>query len=188
LPNKRSPFVGKRTEIARQGSHVAALVAVAALIALATSDLYARQFWISHPETTAIASALIVVFVSATVIEVVLKRRSERQWRLLAQYALLELAEAAHSAWGILVKLFDDGPENDAVPDPSHIIEILSSRDRAPQLKQEVEALLTDSRKREELRALLEVTLSTSRGLISRWELCWLAPPATPSFSIVTSR
>lgn len=167
--NKRGPFVGKCTEIARQGSHLAALVVVAALIALVTSDLYARQFWISHPETTAIASGLIVVSVSATVIEVVLKRRSERRWRLLAQYALLELAEAAHSAWEIIVKLFDNGHEDDAMPDPSHIIQILSSPDRAPQLKQDVEALLTESLKREELRNLLEVNLNTSRGLISRW-------------------
>jgi hypothetical protein len=144
-------------------------VAVAVLIALVTSDLYASQYWIAHPETTAIAAALIVVLVSATVIEVVLKRRSERQWRLLAQYALLELAEAAHSAWDILVKLIDNGHKSDATPDPSHIIQILSSPEQAPQIKQDVEALLTEPLKREELRNLLEVTLNTSRGLISRW-------------------
>jgi hypothetical protein len=169
LPNKRRKLAGRYRAVAHEGSRLAALAAVAALIALGTSDLYARQFWISHPETTAIASALIVVLVSATVIEVVLKQRSERRWRLLAQYALLELAEAAHSAWEILVKLFDNGHEHDATPDPSHIIQILSSPDRAPQLKQDVEALLTESLKREELRNLLEVNLNTSRGLISRW-------------------
>ena len=39
--------------------------------------------------TTAILASLTVVLLSVTVIEVVLNRRSERRWRLLAQYALL---------------------------------------------------------------------------------------------------
>jgi hypothetical protein len=33
------------------------------------------------------------------VIDVILSRRAERRWRLLAQFALIELAEAAHATW-----------------------------------------------------------------------------------------
>ena len=79
--------------------HIAALGSVALIAVLLSSDFYASSFWLGHPVTTAILASLTVVLVSVTVIEVVLNRRSERRWRLLAQYALLELAEAARGAW-----------------------------------------------------------------------------------------
>jgi hypothetical protein len=65
---------------------------------LVSSDFYARQFWIDHPATTGILAALAVVLISVTVIDAVLNRRSERRWRLLAHYALMELAEAAQES------------------------------------------------------------------------------------------
>jgi len=42
---------------------------------------------------TAIVSALVVVVLSVAVIEVVLSRRAERRWRVLAQTALMELGD-----------------------------------------------------------------------------------------------
>jgi hypothetical protein len=41
------------------------------------------------------------------VIEVVLSRRSERRWRILAQTALIELAEAANTTWSTLAEVLD---------------------------------------------------------------------------------
>jgi NAD(P)-dependent dehydrogenase (short-subunit alcohol dehydrogenase family) len=79
---------------------VTALIAVALVMVVAFSDFYASRFWLDHPATTAILASLGVTLVSVTVIEVILKPRSERRWRLLAQYALLELAEVAKKALG----------------------------------------------------------------------------------------
>ena len=90
---------------------IAAFGAVALIVVLVSSDFYAGQFWLDHPVTTAIVASLIVVLVSITVIDVVLSRRSERRWRLLAQYALLELAEAARGAWAVLVSVVHDGDQ-----------------------------------------------------------------------------
>jgi hypothetical protein len=150
--------------------HVAALVALAGLLALLTSDFYGRRFWIDHPEATAIVASLGVVLVSVTLIEAVLNRRSERRWRLLAQYALLELAETAHAAWAVLVGVVDPVDiGHDGVADPAHITRILDSPERAPALKLSVETLLTDARARDRLRQSLEETLDTCRGLIGRW-------------------
>jgi hypothetical protein len=147
-----------------------ALFAVAALLVLISSDFYAGRFWRDHPLTTAILGALVVVLVSVTVIEVVLNRRSERRWRLLAQYALLELAETAHTAWGVLVSVVDHRDRgNDKIADPSRLTQILDSPEHAPALKRNLEAVLTDPHKRDELRRSLEAILDTSRALISRW-------------------
>jgi hypothetical protein len=120
--------------------------------------------------TTAIVGALGVVLVSVTVIDAVLNRRSERRWRLLAQYALLELAETAQAAWAVLVRVVggvDTGSHG--LADPAHITLILDSPERAPALKRTIEDLLTDARAREDLRQSLEDTLETARGLIGRW-------------------
>ena len=100
--------------------HIAALGAVALIAVLVSSDFYANKFWLGHPVTAAVLASFTVVLVSATVIEVVLNRRSERRWRLLAQYALLELAEAAHGAWGVLLVVIYEGHSgSDDIADPS---------------------------------------------------------------------
>jgi hypothetical protein len=149
---------------------IPALAAVAFLVASVISDFYAGRFWLEHPLTTAILASLTVVLVSITVIEVVLTRRSERRWRLLAQYALMELAEVAQDAWGILARTLDDESfrRGEGV-DPKPITEILASPDRAPALRRKVEAILAESDMRDELRRSLEETLNSSRELISRW-------------------
>jgi hypothetical protein len=150
--------------------HVAPVFAVAWLLVLFTSDFYTGRLWIDHPEATAIVASLGVVLVSVTVIDAVLNRRSERRWRLLAQYALLELAETAHAAWAVLVGVLDPVDiGNDGLANPAHITRILDSPERAPALKRSVEALLTDARARDRLRQSLEATLDTCRGLIGRW-------------------
>jgi hypothetical protein len=147
-----------------------ALGAVALTAVLVSSDFYASRFWLAHPVTTAILASLAVVLVSVTVIEVVLDRRSERRWRLLAQYALLELAEAAHQAWGVLLDVIHEGTGgSDDMTDPARVMEILDSPEQAPVLRRKIEALLTDPLRRNELRQSLEQALGTSRELISRW-------------------
>ena len=149
---------------------IAALGAVALIAVSISSDFYASHFWLGHPVTTAILAALTVVLVSVTVIEVVLNRRSERRWRLLAQYALMELAEGARGAWGVLLGVIHEGNSgSDDTTDPSRVIEVLDSPARAPILMREIDTILTDPLRRDELQESLEQTLSTSRELISRW-------------------
>jgi hypothetical protein len=94
---------------------------------------------------------------------------SERQSPAERTGTSLELAEAAHAAWGILISIIDgENSANHERAEPSRITQILDSSERAPVLKQDIEALLTDPHKRNQLRASLEHTLDTSRGLISR--------------------
>jgi hypothetical protein len=149
---------------------VAALLAVTLLGVLISSDFYAGRFWADHPLTTSILASLAVVLVSVTVIDAVLNLRSERRWRLLAQYALLELAEAASGAWGVLLPIVGDAsPESEKMADPLRLSQLILSPERAPALKRSIEAVMTDPGKRNELRESLEGILGTSRELISRW-------------------
>jgi hypothetical protein len=169
--NKRSKARGDN-EVPRASRRppIAALGAVALIAVLVSSDFYASQFWLEHPVTTAFLAALTVVLVSVTLIDVILNRRSERRWRLLAQYALLELAEAAHGAFGVLLGVMDEGNSgSDDAADPSRVTEVLDSPERAPVLRHKIDVILKDPLRRDELRESLEQTLGTSRELISRW-------------------
>src|SRR5258708_25331586 len=86
----------------RPGRRTAAALAILLLLAVAGSDFVIAGFWVSHPMLTAIVSALAVVLLSVAVIEVVLNRRGERRWQILAQSALIELSEAANTTWTTL--------------------------------------------------------------------------------------
>ena len=83
---------------------VLALVALGALVLAGTSDFVIGGFWSGHPMLTAILSALVVVLLSAAVIDVILRRRDENRWRVLAQSALIQLAESAHTSWSNLAE------------------------------------------------------------------------------------
>jgi hypothetical protein len=101
---------------------------------------------------------------------VILNRRSERRWRLLAQYALLELAEAAREAWEILLGVVEtDSDDHDEDADRGRVTDVLHSPDRAPAFRQKIEVLLSEPHQRDDLRESLEHTLDVSRELISRW-------------------
>src|SRR5467141_4510563 len=91
----------------RPGRRTAAILAILLLLAVGGSDLFFAGFWLSHPMLTAVVSALVVVVLSVAVIEVVLSRRAERRWRVLAQTALMELGEAASTTWRALAEVFD---------------------------------------------------------------------------------
>jgi hypothetical protein len=84
--------------------------------------------------------------------------------------ALLELAEAAGGAWGVLLGVIYDGNSgSDDMADPSQVIQALDSPARAPVLKRKIDAILSDPLRRDELQESLEQTVATSRELISRW-------------------
>ena len=116
---------------------------------------------------TAVLSALAVVLLSVAVIEVVLDRRAERRWRLLAQYALVELAEAAHTVWVRLANEFNIiGAENLSTED---VQQVLNSPDQAPAVRRDLASTLADTRRRDGLRRLLEEFSQEGRQHFTGW-------------------
>src|ERR1700726_4845774 len=101
----------------RPGRRTSAILAILLLFAVAGSDFFIAGFWVSHPMLTAIVSALVVVALSVAVIEVVLSRRAERRWRVLAQTALMELAEAANTTWSTLAEVLELRGASETSPD-----------------------------------------------------------------------
>src|SRR5467141_4463685 len=133
----------------RPGRRTAAILAILLLLAVAASDLLIAEFWLSHPMLTAIVSALVVVVLSVAVIEVVLSRRSERRWRVLAQTALMELAEAANATWNALAEVLELQGASDMSPD--RVRGALASDATGPKVRREIETALMNAQLREKL-------------------------------------
>src|SRR5437016_10777326 len=133
----------------RPGRRTTAILAIPLLVALAGSDLLRAGFWLSHPMLTAIVSALVVVVLSVAVIEVVLSRRAERRWRVLAQTSLMELGEAASTTWRALAEVLDLQEASEMSPD--RVQAALVSDVTGPKVRCEIEAALMNAQLRENL-------------------------------------
>jgi hypothetical protein len=80
-------------------------------------DLVNDRFWSRHALFTSLVASLIVVGVTAAVLNEVLERRQRQRWSVLAQYALFEFVRAARLVWSGLLELaglVPDGELGDA--------------------------------------------------------------------------
>jgi hypothetical protein len=157
----------------RPGRRTAAILAIVLLLAVAGSDFVIAGFWVSHPMLTAIVSALAVVILSVAVIEVVLSRRSERRWRVLAQSALLELAEAANTTWSSLAEVLELPGASEMPPD--RVRAALVSDATGPKVRRQVEAGLTNAQLREKLAGQLDARLADGHQILGRWAVALTA-------------
>jgi hypothetical protein len=157
----------------RPGRRIAAILAILLLLAAAGSDLLIAGFWLSHPMLTAIVSALAVVVLSVAVIEVVLSRRSERRWRILAQTALIELGEAANTTWRNLAEALGLQGASDMSPD--QVRATLTSDATGPIVRREVEAAVMNMQVREKLAGQLAERLADGHQILGRWAVALTA-------------
>jgi hypothetical protein len=157
----------------RPGRRTAAILAILLLVAVAGSDFVVAGFWVSHPMVTAIVSALVVVLLSVAVIEVVLNRRGERRWRVLAQSALIELGEAANTTWATLANAL--GLDDASEMSPDRVRAALTSDATGPKVRQKVEAALMSAQLRENLAGHLAERLADGHQILGRWAVALTA-------------
>jgi hypothetical protein len=157
----------------RPGRRTAAILAILLLVAVAASDFLIAGFWVSHPMLTAIVSALVVVLLSVAVIEVVLSRRAERRWRVLAQTALMELGEAANTTWSALAEAL--GLQGASAMTPDLVRAALASDATGPKVRRETEAALMNAQLREKLAGQLSDRLADGHQILGRWAVALTA-------------
>jgi hypothetical protein len=157
----------------RPGRRTFAILAIVLLLVVAGSDFFIAAFWVSHPMMTAIVSALVVVLLSVAVIEVVLSRRAEQRWRILAQTALIELAEAANTSWSALAEVLDLQGASEMSPD--RVRAALASDATGPKVRREIEAALTNADLREKLAGRLAERLADGHQILGRWAVALTA-------------
>ena len=122
---------------------------------------------------TAMVFALVVVVLSVTVIEVVLSRRAERRWRVLAQTSLMELGEAASTTWRALAEVLDLQGASEMSPD--RVRAALVSDATGPKVRCEIEAALMNAQLRENLAGRLAERLADGHQILGRWAVALTA-------------
>jgi hypothetical protein len=160
----------RRTDSLRsyvRAARIAAAVSVLILLGAIAWDLEDDGFWTRHALFTSLVASLIVVAVTAAVLNEVLERRQRQRWSVLAQYALFDLVRAARLVWSGLLELAG------LVPDGELGEAALAAGSEAvhdtPRLAAAIDELLAISDSRERLHRLIRRLLDHGEDVLGRW-------------------
>ena len=130
-------------------------------------DLANDGFWSRHALFTGLVASLIVVAVTAAVLNEVLERRQRERWSVLAQYALLDFVRAARLVWTGLLELAGLAPDGELGD------EALSAGSEAvrdtPRLAAAMDEMLASADRREQLHRLIARLLGNGQEVLVRW-------------------
>jgi hypothetical protein len=130
-------------------------------------DLANDGYWSRHALLTSLIASLIVVAVTAAVLNEVLERRQRERWSVLAQYALFDFVRAARLVWSGLLELAG------LVPDGELGDEALAAGSEAvhdtPRLTAAMDEMLASADGREQLHRLILRLLDLGQEALGRW-------------------
>jgi hypothetical protein len=130
-------------------------------------DLANDEFWVRHTLFTGLVASLIVVAVTAAVLNEVLERRQRERWSVLAQYALFEFVRTARLVWSGLLELAGLVPHGE-LGDEALAAGSEAVRD-TPRLAAEMDEMLASADRREQLHRLIAVLLGHGQEVLGRW-------------------
>jgi hypothetical protein len=144
-----------------------AAIAIAGLAAGVLSDLTGVRFWDDHPLLAGLTANVIVVLLTAAVLNEVLRGRSRRRWRVLAQYVMFELAYNARTVWTGVLEVAD------LLPMDCSVSASLDAGGRAvadtTRLSPAIRQVLSDGERRQVLCQQLTQCARTSDEVVGRW-------------------
>jgi hypothetical protein len=130
-------------------------------------DIANDGFWSRHALLTSLVASLIVVAVTAAVLNEVLERRQRERWAVLAQYALFDFVRTARLVWSGLLELAG------LVPDGELGDEALAAGSEAvrntPRLAAAMDEMLASADRREKLHRLIAGLLRDGQDVLGRW-------------------
>jgi len=130
-------------------------------------DLANDGFWSRHALFTGLVASLIVVAVTAAVLNELLERRQRERWSVLAQYALFDLVRTARLVWTSLLEL------SGLVPDGELDDRALAAGSVAvldtPRLAAAMGEMLADADQREQLHRLIARLRAHGQEVLARW-------------------
>src|SRR4029077_3947133 len=106
----------RRTDSLRTYVRVTRIIAGLSVLILSGTiawDLANDGFWSRHALFTSLVGSLVVVAVTAAVLNEVLERRQRERWAVLAQYALFDLVRTARLVWTSLLELAGLAPDGE---------------------------------------------------------------------------
>jgi hypothetical protein len=130
-------------------------------------DLADDGFWSRHALFTSLVGSLIVVGLTAAVLNEVLERRQRQRWSVLAQYALFEFVSTARLVWTGLLELSGLVPDGE-VDAGAFAAGSEAVRD-TPRLTAAMDEMLASGDRREQLHRLITTLLGHGQEVLGRW-------------------
>ncbi len=130
-------------------------------------DLANDGFWSRHTLFTGVVASLIVVAVTAAVLNEVLERRQRERWSVLAQYALFDLVRTTRLVWTGLLELAGLVPDGE-LGDGALAAGSEAVRD-TPRLAAVMDEMLASADRREQLHRLIAELLRHGDEVLGRW-------------------
>jgi hypothetical protein len=134
-------------------------------------DLANDGFWSRHALFTGLVASVLIVAVTAAVLNEVLERRQRERWSVLAQYALFDFVRAARLVWTGLLELAGLGPDGalgDELGEGALAAGSEAVRD-TPRVATAMDELLASADRREQLHRLIEELLGHAHEVLGRW-------------------
>ena len=130
-------------------------------------DLAEDGFWARHTLFTGLVAGLIVVAVTAAVLNEVLERRQRERWSVLAQYALFDLVRTARLVWTSLLELAGLVPDEELVDGALEVATeaVLDT----PRLNAAIDDMLAGHEGREQLHRLIADLHGHGQEVLGRW-------------------
>src|ERR1700751_2059543 len=157
----------RRTESLRTHVRATRIIASLSVLVLAGAiawDLADDHFWARHALFAGLVASLIVVAVTAAVLNEVLERRQRERWSVLAQYALFEFVRTARLVWGGLLELADLVPDGEL--DDGMLAAGSEAVHDTPRLAAAMDKMLASADRREELHRLIAGLLGDGQDVL----------------------
>src|SRR5579859_2946407 len=142
-------------------------LSVLALSGAVVWDLVNDRFWARHALVTSLVASLIVVAVTAAVLNEVLSRRQRERWSVLAQYSLFDFARTARLVWSGLLELAGLVPEGE-IGHGALLAGTEAVRD-TPRLAGAMGEVLASPDRRDRLHRLIAELVGHGEGVLGRW-------------------
>lgn len=148
-------------------TRVSAIVSLIALAVVALSDFLLTNFWDRNAMVTSVVADILVLVVGVAVVNEFLAARTRRQWRLLADYGMVELGEVARHTWVMLAQHIGVGRRE------ALTLKELRDLVRSPQGDEAVRELAlrvaSDESRRRSLHDLVADLADNARARLGRW-------------------
>jgi hypothetical protein len=150
-----------------RATRIIAGISVLALVGAIAWDFANDGLWSRHTLFASLVASLIVVAVTAAVLNEVLERRQRERWAVLAQYALFDLLRSARLVWTSLLELSGLAPDGEL--DDGALAAGTDAVLDTPRLAAAVDEMLADAGRREQLHRLIGELLDHGQDALARW-------------------
>jgi hypothetical protein len=148
-------------------TRISAGLSVVALAVVALSDFLLTDFWDRNAMVTSVVADILVLIVGVAVVNEFLAARARREWRLLADYGLVELGEVARHTWVMLAQHVGVGRRE------SLTLREFRELIRSPEAEEEIRELALrvaeDQSRRMSLHELVADLAESARARLGRW-------------------